>query len=105
MLSVESILPELKKAGVEVFGICCDNVDSLHVWSSSLGTIAYPILADFWPHGKVCSEYGVLNKWGVPDRVLVLLDKDGKVVYLDNNHVNEIPPNAPLLEVCNTLGV
>lgn len=98
------MLPDLQKKDVQVFGICCDNVDSIHVWAAALGTIAYPILADFWPHGQVCNQYGVLNQWGVPDRVMVLLDKEGRVCYLDNSHVDVIPPNSPMLEVCQTLG-
>ncbi len=104
MLSVESIFETLKEKNAQVFGICCDNIDSVHAWSGALGCLSFPVLADFWPHGQVCQAYGVLNEWGVPDRVMMLLDEQGCIAYLDNNHINEIPPTDPMLEVCKRLG-
>ena len=104
MLSVESVAPDLIKKGVQIFAICCDNADSINAWAVAMGCLSFPVLADFWPHGKVCEAYGVLNENGVPDRVMVLLDKEGRVCYLDNGHVNEVPPVDPMLEVCRKLG-
>jgi alkyl hydroperoxide reductase subunit AhpC len=98
VLSVEGVHEQLQDKNVQVFGISCDNADSLHAWAAALGCLSFPVLADFWPHGRVCEEYGVLNDNGVPDRVMVLVDPDGKIAYLDNVHVNEVPPLEPVLE-------
>jgi peroxiredoxin len=85
---------------VQVFGISCDNADSLHPYAGALGTLSFPLLGDFWPHGLVSAEYGVLNEWGVPDRVVVLVNGDGRICYLDASHVDEVPPVEPMLNAC-----
>jgi peroxiredoxin len=85
---------------VQVFGISCDNVDSLHPYAVGLGTLSFPLLADFWPHGQVSARYGVLNQWGVADRVLVLVNTEGRICYLDTSHVMEVPPVEPMLQAC-----
>lgn len=80
-------------------------------WSSSLHPYAgarhavVPLLADFWPHGDVCATYGVLNEWGVPDRVLLLVNGEGRICYLDTSHVMEVPPVEPMLNVCRLAAV
>ena len=104
VLSVEGNMKDLADRDVQVFGISCDNADSLHAWAAALGCLSFPVLADFWPHGEVCAAYGVLNEHGVPDRVMVLVDPDGKIAYLDVTHINEVPPIPPLLEACQRLG-
>ena len=98
VLSVESVYTDLADKDVQVLGISCDNADSLHAWAAALGCLSFPVLADFWPHGEVCEDYGVLNENGVPDRVMVLVDPDGKIAYLDNVHVDEVPPLEPVLD-------
>jgi peroxiredoxin (alkyl hydroperoxide reductase subunit C) len=85
---------------VQIFGISCDNVDSLHPWAGALGTLSFPLLADFWPHGQVSGAYGVLNEWGVPDRVPVLVNGGGRICYVDTSHVHEVPPVDPILQAC-----
>ena len=85
---------------MQIFGISCDNVDSLHPWAGALGTLSFPLLADFWPHGRVSGAYGVLNEWGVPDRVPVLVNGEGRICYVDTSHVDEVPPVEPILQAC-----
>src|SRR5688500_7866709 len=103
VLSVESHHADLADNKVQVLGISCDNADSLHAWAAALGCLSFPVLADFWPHGEVCSAYGVLSENGVPDRVMVLVDPDGTVAYLDNVHIDEVPPVPPIVEACRLI--
>lgn len=84
---------------MQVLGISCDNADSLHAWAAALGCLSFPVLADFWPHGKVCDAYGVLNENGVPDRVTILVGRDGTITYVDVAHIDEVPPVDPVFEV------
>ena len=51
-----------------------------------MGTIPYPILSDFHPHGEVAKAYGIFNESnGAFLRTTILVDKDGiirdKVIY------------------------
>jgi peroxiredoxin len=67
------------------------SVDSTAVhkkWADEQG-YAFPLLADFWPHGGVAEEYGVLDeKSGLALRGTFIIDKAGRVAY---KVVNAIP--------------
>jgi peroxiredoxin len=67
------------------------SVDSTAVhkkWADEQG-YAFPLLADFWPHGGVAERYGVLDeKSGLALRGTFIIDKAGKVAY---KVVNAIP--------------
>ena len=43
----------------QVLGISCDTTAALRVFAEQEG-LEFPLLSDFWPHGKVASQYGVL---------------------------------------------
>lgn len=103
MLSVEGVITELQRKNVQVLALCCDNIDSVHVWAASLGNLPFPVLSDFWPHGKVSEAYGVFNQDGVPDRALILLDGEGRIRYLDLLLDEDVPQLQPMLEICEQL--
>ncbi|GAA3963420.1 redoxin domain-containing protein [Gordonia caeni] len=51
------------------------------VWSSSQGFL-FPILSDFWPHGRVAADYGVFDDVrGIPNRGTFLIGSDGAVLF------------------------
>ena len=58
-----------------LLGITVDNRPSLHAWIEAMGGLNFPILSDFWPHGKVAQSYGVLRTDGMSERALFLIDK------------------------------
>src|SRR4051812_17267424 len=67
------------------------SVDSAAVhkkWADEQG-YAFPLLADFWPHGGVAKQYGVLDEAsGLALRGTFIVGKDGRVAY---KVVNAIP--------------
>ena len=83
-----------------MLAICCDNADSAHAWAVGVGTLSFPVLSDFWPHGKVSEGYGVLNENGVPDRAFLLVNGEGRICYLDTSHPTEVPPIEPMVTAC-----
>jgi alkyl hydroperoxide reductase subunit AhpC len=100
VLSVESVRDELEILDVHPFAISCDNADSLHAWAVGLGSLSFPILADFWPHGEVSKAYGTLNEHGVPGRVSIVVSPEGEITYVDFVHLNAVPPIDPMLDAC-----
>jgi len=74
-----------------------DHVPCLKAWAESLGGINYPLLSDFWPHGKVAELYGVLRKEGHSERAIFIIDKDGVIRYIDIHDIDEQPDNEVLL--------
>ena len=82
----------------QVLGISVDHVPCLKAWAESLGGINYPLLSDFWPHGKVAKKYGVLRTEGHSERALFIVDKEGIIRYIDIHDIDDQPNNDVLFE-------
>jgi glutaredoxin len=80
----------------QVLGISIDHVPSLKAWADSLGGIHFPLLADFWPHGRVAERYGVLRAEGYAERALFILDGRGIIRYIDIHDIDQQPDNEVL---------
>ena len=59
--------------GCQLFGISVDSIPCHIAWAKSLGGLAYPLFADFWPHGEVARRYGVLAPRGYAERAVFLI--------------------------------
>jgi peroxiredoxin (alkyl hydroperoxide reductase subunit C) len=80
-----------------LLGITVDNVPTLYAWTRPMGDIWFPVLSDFWPHGKVAQKYGVLRSNGVSERALFVIDKQGIIRYIDVHDINKRPPLEDLV--------
>jgi glutaredoxin len=87
----------------QVLGISVDSVACLKAWAESLGGITYPLLSDFYPHGAVAEEYGVLRYEGYSERALFVIDKEGIIRYADVHDIDDQPDNDVLLRVLEEL--
>jgi peroxiredoxin (alkyl hydroperoxide reductase subunit C) len=78
--------------------ISTDGPWALKAWKEQLG-INYPVLSDANPQGEVAREYGVLIEGrGLANRVVVVVDKDGKVAYIQPSaKITELPDYDPVL--------
>jgi len=66
-------------------------------WGKALGGIAYPLVADFWPHGAMSKQYGIFNeKLGRPDRAIYVIDKQGVIRWAKFYEPGILPDNAEL---------
>ncbi|NWF52899.1 MAG: peroxiredoxin [Nitrospirae bacterium] len=74
-----------------LLGITVDNIPTLYAWTRPMGDIWFPVLSDFWPHGKVAKKYGVLRSNGVSERALFIIDKKGIIRYIDIHDINKRP--------------
>jgi len=81
-----------------VLGISVDSIPCLQAWSENLGKISFPLLSDFYPHGKVANEYGVLRPEGFSERAIFIIDKAGKVRYIDIHDIDGQPDNEILFD-------
>lgn len=71
----------------------------MRAWAESLGGITYPLLSDFWPHGRVAQMYGVLRPEGYSERALFVIDKTGVIRYVDVHDIDQQPDNEVLFSV------
>jgi mycoredoxin-dependent peroxiredoxin len=69
----------------EVVGICVDSIMNSTVWERKIGPLDFVLCSDFWPHGQVSLDYGVLRQEapssGVCERAIFLVDKAGRVAF------------------------
>jgi len=74
-----------------LLGITVDNLPTLYAWTKTMGTVWFPVLSDFWPHGQTCQKYGVLRGDGVAERAIIVIDKKGVISYIDVHDIGEQP--------------
>jgi peroxiredoxin (alkyl hydroperoxide reductase subunit C) len=82
-----------------LIGITVDNIPTLYAWTRQMGQLWFPVLSDFWPHGKVAQKYGVLRSSGVTERALFFIDKKGIIRDIQVSDINVRPD----LEYCATM--
>jgi peroxiredoxin len=103
MPSYEEDLSEFERRNAQVLGISTDNVPSNEAWAKSLGGLSYPLLSDFWPHGKTAVDYGVLRNTGVAERAIFVVDREGVIRYIDIHAIGEQPPTDKIMEALDRL--
>jgi len=80
-----------EKHDAVLLGITVDNIPTLFAWTGEMGELWFPVLSDFWPHGRVASRYGVLRSDGTSERALFVIDKKGIIRYIDVHDINKRP--------------
>jgi peroxiredoxin len=103
MPSYEEDSSEFERRNAQVLGISTDQVHSQEAWAKSLGGLSYPLLADNWPYGYVASQYGVLRGDGLSERAIFVIDKNGKVAYIDVHDIGEQPPTDKIMAALDKL--
>lgn len=69
-----------------------------------MGGLSYPLLSDHWPHGFVAARYGILRgDAGICERALFVVDKQGKVAYVDIHDISSPPPIDPMMRALDRL--
>jgi glutaredoxin len=89
-------LAKLAGWNVEMIAVSVDHVPCLTAWADSLGGIHYHLLSDFWPHGQVAKDYGVLRNEGHSERAIFIIDRDGIIQYIDVHDIKDQPDNDVL---------
>ena len=104
MPSYEEDLSEFERRDAQVLGISTDQVFTNEAWAKSMGGLSYPLLSDHWPHGFVAALYGVLRgESGICERAIFVIDKQGKVAYVDVHDIAEQPPTDKIMAALDKL--
>lgn len=77
-----------------VLGISVDNLPTLFAWVKEMRGVWFPVLSDFWPHGKVASMYGLFRTSGTSERAIVIIDKRGVIRFAQAFNINTHPDLA-----------
>jgi peroxiredoxin len=104
MPSYEEDLSEFERRNAQVLGISTDQVPTNEAWAKSMGGLSYPLLSDHWPHGFVAALYGVLRgENGICERAIFVVDKQGKIAYVDIHDIGEQPPTDRIMAALDKL--
>ena len=103
MPSYEEDLSEFERRNAQVLGISTDVVHSNEAWAKSLGGLSYPLCSDNWPYGYVAAQYGVLRGDGLMQRAIFVVDKTGKIAYIDIHDQGEQPPTDKIMAALDKL--
>ncbi len=92
----------------QVVGISVDSIFSHIAWQKhDIGMLRYPLCSDFWPHAATAMQYGILREGpplpGINDRVVFLVDKQGKIAFSRRYELGEQPPNEDVFEALRKL--
>jgi peroxiredoxin len=95
---------EFARYDTVLIGITVDNIPTQYAWTKTMGTLWFPVLSDFWPHGKVADTYGVLRLDGMTERAIFIIDKKGIIRYIDVHDINKRPPLEDIIRELEKLG-
>lgn len=84
--------PIFEKHNAVLLGISVDHRATLFAWTRQMGELWFPVLSDFWPHGKVADQYGVLRSDGMAERALFFIDTQGNIRGIHVGDINLRPP-------------
>ncbi len=73
---------KFKEKDAQVLGISTDPQPVQAAYATSLGSLPYPLLSDFYPHGQVAQLYDIFDQeTGVSKRAVFIIDRDGIVRF------------------------
>jgi peroxiredoxin len=104
MPSYEEDLSEFERRNAQVLGISTDQVPTNEAWAKSMGGLSYPLLSDNWPFGHVSMRYGALRgDTGQCERAIFVVDRQGKVAYVDIHDTRSQPPTDRIMAALDKL--
>lgn len=90
---------------VETLAISVDSSAATAAFAAKEG-YEFPLLSDFWPHGAVADEYGVLDaERGVARRGTFLVDKAGVIRFTETNPIPDARDQQRWRDALAALGV
>ena len=104
MPAYEADLDRFREYDAQVLGISVDSVPCNTAWAKSLGGLSYDLLSDFHPKGEVAKAYGAYRaNDGISERALFIVDKEGKLAFVDIHNIADQPDNEELFDVLRKL--
>jgi mycoredoxin-dependent peroxiredoxin len=104
MCAIRDSIEVFRNDAVETIAISVDSTATHARWAHEQG-FEFPLLSDFWPHGRVASTYGVFDETlGIAVRGTFIVDQDGMVVYTDRNPVPEARDQDAWKQALGTIG-
>ena len=103
MTAYQSQRARFVSGNAETVVLTVESIMNMTALERAHGPFDFPMCSDFWPHGAVCRNYGVLRESGAgaSERAIVLVNPAGLVAFCKNYDADERPSLDdvfPLLE-------
>jgi peroxiredoxin len=99
MKALEKNKRSFDKLNTVAVGLSVDSVPCKAAWAKSLKIKKTKILADFWPHGDVAKSMGLLRTEGFSERANVIVNEEGKVIFVKVYPIKQLPDIGEILDV------
>ncbi|HWF53950.1 MAG TPA: redoxin domain-containing protein [Solirubrobacteraceae bacterium] len=76
----DEVRDEFAERGATLYGVSCDSTWSQTAFKEKLG-VSIEQLSDFEPKGAACEAWGVLHPGGFPQRALIVVGPDARVMW------------------------
>lgn len=104
MQSLEQNKKVFDKLNTIAVGLSVDSVPCKAAWAKAIKIKNTGLLADFWPHGGVARNFGLLReKDGISQRANVILDESGKVCFVKVYPISELPDIGEIITFLKNL--
>ena len=100
--SYESERATLEGLDAEVLVISTDTGPAKRAWAEAMG-VSLQMLSDFFPQGQVAGVYGLMGEYGLVERAVVLVDKQGVVRWAKHYGMETEPPVRDVIEALRAL--
>lgn len=99
MRALEANKDRFAALNTQALGLSVDPAPSKAAWAAVLAIRETPLLADFWPHGKVAKDYELfLEDAGISGRYNILIDEQGKVAWAKEYPIGQLPDLEEVLQ-------
>ena len=92
MTAYQAGIAKFDASETKVFGISTDNTPSQKEFATKVNA-SFPLLSDFSKR-EVSAAYGVLQPSGVANRSTFVVDKEGKIIYIEEGNTAIDPTGA-----------
>jgi alkyl hydroperoxide reductase subunit AhpC len=104
MKDLEAHRQEFEDRGAVALELSVDTVPSKKAWAEDMGVENTALLADFWPHGEVAKQYGILDETsGASKRAVFIIDEEGVVRWTKVYPGGEVPDIDEILEAVEAI--
>jgi len=99
MQSLQANKEKFDELNTVPLGVSVDSAPCKKAWAEAIEVLDIPLLADFWPHGKLAIDYGIfLEKKGISERVNIIIDEEGKIIFFKIYPISELPDIEEVLD-------
>jgi peroxiredoxin len=95
---LQAVVDRFDACNCQLLAISVDSVYCHGAWAKTLGGLSFPLMSDYYPHGAVARQYGVLNELGYAERSFFAIDIHGSIQYIDIVPPAEMPEIGRLFE-------